>query len=140
MSRREEILARLEAVLSMSGTKFKRNRVDFSDAELPGVALLDGDESALEATYNRGRPPSGPNLLTMTVGVHIAAMKREGVGTDLNTLRDRILEAVLTDSVLINLVHNRDIRYEGCQTAFQVGRTMAGEMDLFISLTYVHRI
>lgn len=141
MSRREEILVRVEELLAaLSGVFSARNRIDIPEAKTPAAVLLDGDESAMEVTHGRGRPPSGPNLMTMTIGLHLLVMKRATTGTDLNDLRDRVLDAILKDAELIALVHNKDIRYEGCQTAFAAGRTMAGEMDLFISLTYVHRV
>jgi hypothetical protein len=139
---REAILSRLETVLAaVPGiARFQRNSIDIPEGKVPCIVLLDGDEFADDRAFGRNRPPSAPNLVTMTPEVYVVLQDNpDEVGTELNTLRDAIISAIRTDATLLGLVHNRDIQYEGCQTALAAGRSMAGEMGLSFQLIYVHR-
>lgn len=139
---REEILARIFAVIqALPGlAHVARNDVDIPESRLPAVVVIDGNETADEGAFNRGRPPHGPNLIAMTPMVYVEASAEAGaVGTVLNGIRESVLSALRSDATLLNLLHAKDIRYEGCQVALESGKNTIGEMLIEFSLTYVQR-
>jgi hypothetical protein len=144
MSAREKILSRILAVLEAAGTggKVVRNAVDYTASMCPIVALLDGDEEAHEDTqaFGHGRFPNAPTLMAMRPEIWLLVEGNPAtVGPALNGLRDVVLSALSNDAQLIGLVHNKDIRYEGCTTALGAGRTLTGEMNLHLRFVYTHR-
>lgn len=145
VSRREEILNKIYEVLkaSLAGATVKRNFVDITSTMAPMVALLDGDEEAHEDTmaFGHGRPPNAPTMMAMRPEIWLLVTATpDTVGFELNALRDTVLDALTNDSSLVSLVHNKDIRYEGCVTALGAGRTLTGEMTLHTRFVYTHRM
>lgn len=140
MDRREEILERLLAVAKSvpdirSAT---RNHVVESEAKLPAIVLVDGDEQASEGNFGRGRPAVAPVLTWMRPELHILVIAgRAEVGPRLNVLRRRLIRAVLGDETLRQLCANGEMRYEGCATAFADGRALAGEMQVIFAFQYL---
>jgi hypothetical protein len=139
--KREDILSRLEIVLAnVAGvTHFKRN--DLTVPELsPGqacVLLLDGDENTDDRAFGRNRPPNQPLIIAMLPEIYVIIHDDpETVGPELNKFRRRIKAAVLNDAPLVALAKDKDIRYEGAQTALALGRSMAGEMGLNFTIIY----
>jgi hypothetical protein len=123
---REDILARLFAVVSAipNMRSAHRNNVDIPEDQLPAVIILDGDEEA--ATDNSTRPPTKPQVVTMTPGI-VVQVQDDNVtlGSAITTFRQELLKLVLTDDQLIQLTGtNGSIRYLGCET--DVGWTRTG--------------
>lgn len=137
---RESILARLEVILAaVDGVdEFYRNEVKAPEGKTT-VILLDGDETADEKSFGRGRPANAINIMTMLPEIYIITMDGDGVGTRLNLLRDAIILSVLNDAPLLALAKDGEVRYEGLQSALALGRSMSGEMGLNISIVYVDR-
>lgn len=143
---REQILSRLLAIgneLKTAGDVVyaARNEVSLDDdAALPAFIVLDADEMADDADP-RARPSNAPRRVTLTPQIVIALQARsESVGTELNTLRRRVIKAILGDAVLSSHVGaNGSIRYEGGQTDLGVGRAMTGQMAMTFAITYVLR-
>lgn len=138
--RREEVLARLLVIATeLEGiNKAVRNKKAISEDQRPGYMINDADEEADEREVGRGRGGASANLVTMTPEqVIVLGNVPEAVGTDLNTLRRAFVKAVLTDEALHEIVgSNGEIRYKGCATGLAQGRTMEGEMGIFITFTY----
>jgi hypothetical protein len=151
--RREEILARLEAILEGLAQDMRdstedprprataaRGRLDFDESERPILLLLDGDEDADQASFGRNHPASAANIVSLQPEVYVMIEgKPEDVGTRLNELRALVVKAVLTDAQLLALAHNGDVRYDGCVTGLSIGRSMEGEAALNFTLNYVFR-
>ena len=141
MSNRESILARLETVLAgVDGVNNVYRNVDrINETQLPAIVLSDADEKAVSGHVG-GRPAASPAIVEMTPDIYVRVQDDGGnVGPKLNELLDGIVAAVRTDSELLALTHNGDIRYEGCETGLARGRTMSGEMSVFFAFQYVHR-
>lgn len=140
MDRREAILARLTVVLAgIEGvTSFGRNRDDVSERQRPALRLLDADEAADEAAFERKRPAHAPNIVALTPEIYaVVAGEADEVGPAMSALRASVIKAVLTDHELLGLCVDGDIRYEGCATGFARGRTMNGEMLLQFTFNYL---
>ena len=139
MSKREDILARLVTVCAtIPGVVFcARNRDEITDRQKPAVVIWDADEVANEGEPKRAGA-SGPQIISMTPEIYILLSgSPETVGTQLNTLRDALLKAVLTDATMRTITGpNGAIRYEGCATGLSRGRSMEGEMGVSISFQY----
>ncbi|WP_027037881.1 hypothetical protein [Mesorhizobium ciceri] len=140
MDPREAILARLLIVAGSVDTSLakRRNETDVSGSNLPAVILFDGEEVARE------NDPAGRNALTfrhvdMTPEVQFRLeAKAEDVGTKLNLLRAKLIDAVLADSELLALtINNRSIRYQGSMTATERGRSMEGGIGVAFTFTYL---
>lgn len=66
--------------------------------------------------------------------------KASAVGTQLNLLRGRVVNAIATDETLVNLTKDREGgRYEGGASGLSRGRSMIGEVGLSFSFRYVLR-
>lgn len=141
MSNRESILARLETVLAgVDGVDNVYRNVDrINETQLPAIVLSDADEKAVSGHVG-GRPAASPAIVEMTPDIYVRALDDgENIGPKLNELLDGIVAAVRTDTELLALTHNGDIRYEGCETGLARGRSMSGEMSVFFAFQYVHR-
>jgi hypothetical protein len=140
MDRRELILARLAVIAAgVEGVTFSaRNRDELSDRQRPAIIILDADEVADAGGAGQGRKPQAPSVVSMTPEIYILLSdKPADVGGSLNTLRARLLKAVLADATLANLTGpNGAIRYEGCATGLSRGRSMEGEMGVSIAFLY----
>lgn len=140
MDLREAILVRLLVVAGAVDTSLsiRRNETDVSDSNLPAVILFDGEEVARD-TDTQGRPADAPRIIDMTPEVQFRlAGKGPEVGTSLNLLRAKLIDAVLSDSALLALtVNNRSIRYQGSMTATERGRSMEGGIGVAFTFTYI---
>ena len=142
IDRREMILARLlEIARGIDGIESAfRNRDEIGEKQRPAIVILDADEAADDGDPGL-RPARSPRRVAMTPEIYIMlGAKPEHIGTSINTLRARLIKAILGDAELSLIVSsNGDIRYEGCATALARGRTMEGEMGVSFSFTYVLR-
>jgi hypothetical protein len=137
---RERILAAMARALEECEgiATFKRNEVVTNVDALPAVMMLDGDEYAHEPDSGKGRAAHQPKRVRMEPEVYLIVNQSAAlVGPKLNQLRFMVIRSVLNDSLLGSLCHNFDLRYEGCQTGLSLGRSMAGEMGLKFTATYV---
>ncbi len=140
MDKREDVLVRLLAICrTVVGVQVvERNKQIGSDWNLPAISLFDGDEEASE-DFDPGHPPRTPALVTMAPELFVRLGDTpDGVGTELNRMRARILKAILTDAELVTIVgSNGQIRYEACATSLARGREILGEMGLVFRVVYV---
>lgn len=139
---RELILVRLKAVAeSVEGIrKVKRNELGENESVLPLVVIFDGDEAAADSDP-QARPPTAPRIVTMTPEVYlILADKATAVGTEVNLMRARFINAVANDAQLTALTHKGEGgRYEGAATSLSRGRQMLADVGLSFSFRYVLR-
>jgi hypothetical protein len=140
MDRREMIMARLLAVAgSVEGVVLaSRNDRNIDEGLRPAVYLYDADEHADETDPTEKRRLGQPRRVRMVPQIYLVLGKApEDLGTAINVMRARLLKAILTDTELQGIVgNNGDIRYEGCSTELQSGRTMEGEVLFAFSFLY----
>ena len=140
MDKREDVLVRLLAICrTVVGVQVvERNKDIASDWNLPAIALWDGDEDAAEDS-DPGHPPRTPAPVTMVPEPFVRLGNTpDGVGTELNRMRARILKAILTDAELKTIVGTHgQIRYEACAPSLARGRKILGEMGLVFRIVYV---
>ena len=140
--RREMILTRLlEIAVGVEGIVAAfRNRDEISEKQRPAIIILDADDAADDADPS-SRPSRAPRRVAMTPEIYILlGAKSEDLGTAINTLRARLVKAILMDPSLLTILGSSgDARYEGCATALARGRSMEGEMGVSFSFTYVLR-
>ena len=140
--RREMILTRLlEIAVGVDGIVAAfRNKDEISERQRPAIVILDADEAADDADPS-SRPSRAPRRVAMTPEIYILlGAKSEDLGTAINTLRARLVKAILMDPSLLTILGSSgDARYEGCATALARGRSMEGEMGVSFSFTYVLR-
>lgn len=139
---RESILARLVAI---GGTvtdikTVKRNELGLSETMLPAFVVLDGDETG-DDRDPVSRRPTAPRIVTMTPEIYVLLPdKAADVGTTLNLMRGRVINAIANDADLLALTKDREGgRYEGAATGLSRGRSMIGECGLSFSFRYVLR-
>lgn len=140
IDRREDILDRLYTIMQdVEGveTVFRNKRIREDDA-LPSIQVMDADEEA-----NDGDPPQRPSNSPRRVGmtpeifITLGADNPDSVGTILNTVRRRVIRAVLTDTTLQAICTNAgSIRYVGCTTALQLASTLKGQMGVTFTFNY----
>jgi len=138
---REQIMVRLLVVVaSVEGiVTAKRNVETQNEVSFPAVSVREGDEPEPPIEDQHGKPTTTHRRIVMTpqVIVHTAA-KPESVGTDLNTLRARIIKAVLSDATLAGYTFNRrSIFYLGLVSDLAYGRDMIGRVALKFAFTYI---
>lgn len=140
MDSREAILARLLVIAGdVDGVaKAYRNKDEIPETSRPAIVILDGDETADEGDPSR-RPITAPRRISMTPELYILlAGTPANVGTNINLLRAKFVQAIMTDAMLIGLtLDGVGIRYEGCSTGLSRGRSMEGEMGLSFTFTYI---
>lgn len=137
---REDILARLGVILAAVPGIDHAQRNDLAVPESNGTyaILLDGDETASEAGFAKGRGPNGPNVIALMPEIYIVLeATAETAGPLMSRMRRRVIYAILNDSILTGLSMNGDIRYEGLQTAMAMGRSIAAEMGLNFTFNYM---
>jgi len=144
---RELILTRLLAVSTVDGiVAAKRNRFQLPPTMLPGVAVNDSKERAMQTHIGKGLEATPPLkfLLEPEVWVLLKARanyENEGVGEELSGYRAKIITAVLYDDELRSLVNgfdgNGDIEYRGHETDMQSGSMFLGQMRLDFAFSYV---
>lgn len=140
MDPREAILARLLIVAGSvdASLAMRRNETDVSGSNLPAVVLFDGEENARDSDP-QGRTALTPRHVDMTPEVQFRLeSKAQDVGTKLNLLRAKLIDAVLADSALLALtINTRSIRYQGSMTATERGRSMEGGIGVAFTFTYL---
>jgi len=140
---REKILARmLEVLKGVPGmAEAYRNKVEFPDTKRPVAILLDSDEIVGDNAQGKGRPVGAPLIITATPEVYVIDTEQAAeLGTSLNQLRAKVIKAIMSDSQLLALSKDNDVRYEGMATGLSVGRSMEGEAALNFAVTYVLKL
>ena len=140
---REAILDRLLVIFGTISdvSAVARNNESLSERQGTTITMFDAGEST-DHLVGTGKPSNSIMLVTMEPEVHVTlGTTPESVGLELNNLRARILNAVLTDTQLETLVggsrSNGEIRYLGCDTDLRRGRDLKGDMQIAFSITYV---
>lgn len=141
---REAILARMEAVLTSTGLfgSVLRNDLITDESKATVAMLMDGDEQAVSEGTDRRRPdPLFPRRVEMHPEVYIilGRVREHEAGPYLNWLIDSLNYAFLRDSTLLGLLWEKHIVYDGANTGFSLGRSMAGEVALNYTLIRVER-
>jgi hypothetical protein len=134
----------LSGPLAVDPAVFTHNRGELPNEKVPGLILLDADETRdpRYAQQQAGRrTPVAPTLMRMTPEIYVVLNVRKpqnmNVGEDLNTVRAALLNLVLHDTVLTSIVgENGQILYDGCVTDLARNRTMKGQMGLSITFVY----
>ena len=151
--RRDMILARLETMVSgmvitlSTGTipagNFVRNRDELPGDKVPGIILLDADETKdPRFPSNQGRSSRpGPGMMKMTPEIYVVLDVRKPqnklVGEDLILARAAIMRAVLRDATLQAVTGpGGSIVYDGCYTDLARNRQMKGQMGLSFTFGY----
>lgn len=138
---RELILARLETVLMAvpGALAFKRNEPIVDDGNLPAIMLLDGDEIADAEDHSNGRPARTRARVAMTPEIYLITNEPPGrVGPVANRMLHRIVNRVMSDSTLLGLCVDGQIRYDGMQTGLALGRSLAGELGIQFTFYRLH--
>ena len=138
--RREEIFVRLEAVLkTVSGATVKRMETTFDpESELPGIALLDGNEQVQESSHGG----VADRRIDLQPVIALFIQTSDKAGTGLNALRVKVLKALLFDAQLAALCsseRNGRIDYLGCETDSQLAEAILADMIMNFQLTYVFK-
>lgn len=142
MDVREALLARLVVLLGglVGIDRVSRNVLVDDDNNQHRITIMEGDEVAAE-TDPVNRPPTAPRVVHMQPQILISAQaKSTEVGSDLSTIRGKIIKAIAADSDLIALTLNgRGGRYVGMESDLAFARAMSGQMALKFEFTYVLR-
>lgn len=147
VNKREEVLTRLLDILNDPAlvpdiNSCVRNRGLLSNEQLPGIIMLDGDETSRKLADDRGRQRMSPVITVLHPQIFIVLKNKKpknvDVGTELNTYRGAIIKAISADAQLLALIGpNGDITYDGCETDLKTGMPMEGEMMLAFSIACV---
>jgi hypothetical protein len=139
---RELIMQRIVAICGcIEGIRaVSRNVPSIGDDEgvaIPAIVILEGDEEAAE-TDPVLRGSRAPRIMRMFPQIVIyAGDKVADIGISLNTLRSRLIDAILTDTELIALtMNNRGARYIAMESDLAFGRQMMGRMALRFEVPY----
>ena len=119
------------------------NRDELPKEKVPGIILLDGDETKdprFPQNSGRGTPVS-PGMMKMTPEIYVVLDVRKpqntNAGEDLNLARAAILNAVLHDKTLQTLMGSSGtITFDGAYTDLARNRQMRGQMGLSFTFTY----
>ena len=143
LDRRQEILDRLEAILTPITPNFFRNRGELPAAKRPAITLCDADEVADKQSFGRGKRDliMAPNLMHLTPEIIISLQDAKphnvGIGESLSTYRNAILNVIIYDEGLAALIgKNGEIQYHGCATDLGRHRQMDGEMSVILTFIY----
>lgn len=160
---REEILERIVAVLgAVPGVAISaRNRADLADTTLadafPAVIVLDGAEDMVQQIVPNKTVRMPPAIMRLRPEIFVILPQRDDatnqtlggvdqpIGPDLSAFRDSCLAALINDAVLCGngrdvqglLTTSGQIVYRGCSTDMASGRTLWGQLQLFIDFHYV---
>lgn len=150
--RRELILSRLLDIFKgLDGVELAvRNRTLVDGDDLPGMFLMDADESALiaqgAARVPDGKPIGLSDLCAMTPEIYlqlpVVKPHNQLVGPEINEWRRKIVAAVLSDASLKAYVSEPQgtIRYLEFRTAFGRNRTNDGICQVLFQFIYPHII
>lgn len=144
----ERLLSTLDIELTtgrIPAGNFVRNRNELPADLVPGIILLDGDETA-DPRYQRpavGRDLTTvpPQMMKMTPEIYVVLDVRKpqnkNVGEDLSVARGAILKAIILDKTLYQIcASNGQIIYDGCVTDLARNRTMQGQMGMSFTFSY----
>ena len=140
--RREEILVRIEAVLtSVKAPEMfvYRDRAALEDRELPAYVLLDGNETKLMESSDK----RNPLVMELTPQIFFVPVPpenqlNEGVGPNISEHRITLLKAIMNDNVLADLCgSNGYVEYRGMETDMQTGAEVKGQFRLDFAVAYV---
>lgn len=147
IDKREEILSRLEAILSGLGAYMVvRNPPHIDDSIDNWIALFDGrEEPPAERPANQRAGAvvnAAPAEMTMLPEIYIAASEASAAaGKSLNATRIAIVKAIMSDGPLFDLTaEKRSIDYNGCETGFTLGRKVGSGMLVKFAISYTLRI
>jgi hypothetical protein len=141
--RREEILARLEAIIAVvpGAIKTARNVEDVSGgaAYRPAIILHDATEEPLEMP-NRPRGAT-KNLVILKPQIFILwGDKARLVATKVNEVRRSLINLVWTDSILREIIgssRDADIKYGGCGLDTYTGESREAKMLVNFDFIYL---
>ena len=149
---RENILNRLlEIGKTVTGIEDAfRNRGFLKTDKRPCIVVLDGDETprlSLDTRRLRGRVgfmapqivQMRPELYIIPEEVRVTGVNESdvNVGTTINDIRSRYLQAIWTDAPLAAFVgSNGNMVYNGMSTDLKSGSTLSGQMRLDFIINY----
>ncbi len=137
--RRENIHARiLEIVDKVEGIeRARRNVTVIPDDIRPAAIITDGDETVLIKSEQDIRSRTGP-IVNCTPGIRLLmGDDSENVGTLANTLRARVLYAILSDAdLLAECGPNGRLEYGGLILGIGGGRQTEIEITILLNCTY----
>lgn len=140
IDRRESVMLRLVELAGglVGADHVARNRITLDDLSFSQIFVLEGDEEAAEDDLT-GRAPMVPRRIHMVPQiVPVCRAKAADVGSEINGLRQAVIDAVLNDSTLHALTLNgRSVRYEGMESDLGFGRQMIGQMALRFRITVI---
>jgi hypothetical protein len=138
--RREQIMQRLLAIATVTAgvRSAVRNRLEFSDIQLPVVSLLEGDEEIDLDVDRPNRPPDRPQLVQMIPQILIEVGETSAeMGPALNELRAALIKAITTDTELTARAGFKGgVHYQGMQSDLGIGRTAFGQTALRFVIKY----
>lgn len=157
---REQILERIVALLgTVPGIRNAvRDRAQFADvagsatdAEVfPAAVLLDGGEELMQTIVPQKSVLMPAAIFRMRPEIYVLLRQRDDatnltldgqpapVGPELTAWRDAVLAALINDPTLLDLLTTSgQIVYRGCQTDMASGRTLIGQLQLYIDFHYV---
>jgi len=134
MSKREDILARLLAILNTIEV-FKlvaRNLDEFPERVRPAVILLDGDEEAVAELARPWVKGKAYSVIQMNPLIVVSMGGRpQDVGTDINELMARIVTAVMSDVELATIVVvNAQCGVYYIATDYRLNHSLAMDCDM----------
>lgn len=135
------ILARLEAIaVTVTGDakRVLRNEQEIPDDEKEFIVINDADEVTDANQRWSGRPASAPIVMGLEPEIFIAVNRAsKDLAAALRTLKNRLIKAVMTDTALLALCKDGEVRYEGTATSLANGRGMVGQAKLIFRFMYV---
>lgn len=138
--RREDILARLEAIcIDLEDADWAgRNRTLADQYDRNRITVLEGDEIVPELAIGNRHAADKEQVMMIPELLIACAAKAADVGTVLNTMRGRLIKAVLTDTQLLALTLNsRGVRYGGLNSDLAFAALMEGKMSIKFRITYM---
>lgn len=160
---REQILDRIVAVLGgVSGVvTAARNRADLADTvdsdKFPAIIVLDGSEDMVQQIAPNKSVRMPPAIMCLKPEIFVILPQRDDatnltldgvpapIGPELTLWRDLCLSALINDAILVGtgrqdgglLTTSGQMVYRGCSTDMATGRTLWGQVQLFVDFYYV---
>jgi hypothetical protein len=149
----DTLLAALVPTITLTGTNgtpakfaangYVHNRNELPQGLVPGVILLDGDETVGLVPVIPGRIPPriAPQIMKVTPEIYVVLDVRKpnniNVGADLSIARLAIIKSIWSDAYLLDLVSsNGRIVCEASVTDLARNRMMQGQLGISISFYY----
>lgn len=148
------LLTNLTGTIALTGTEstparfaasgFVHNRNELPKEKVPGIILLDADETLSQpqpVMPGRAIMPIAPQIMKFTPEIYVVLDVRKpqnaNVGQDLSIARTAIMGAIWTDETLISICgSNGRIVFDACITDLARNRVMAGQLGLSVSFYY----